>query len=126
MNNNNENFSSVYSANQNDEVLKILKKYQTKNEVPNDFEKLKALDKKVESPAKIISLCFGIIGCLILGAAMSFILLSKVNAISVIAGIAGIGIILFAYPVYKKVQAAGKAKYAEQIISLAQKLKSNN
>ncbi len=89
---------------------------------------LKKLDRKAKSAANLFAFTFGILMTLVLGTGMCFSIGvigngntgSFVTGILLgIVGIAGIGI---NYPIYRKLLASGKQKYAFEIISLANEI----
>lgn len=98
---------------------------------PKDTSKvvaLKKLDAKAKLPANIFTYTFGIIMALIFGTGMclamgqigsgttgSFVLGIIVGVI----GMAGMGV---NYPIYKKLLANGKQKYAYEIMELAKEI----
>ncbi len=92
---------------------------------------LKKLDAKAKMPATIFTYTFGIISALLLGVGMCltmgeigdntlpmFILGIVVGTIGIIG--AGIN-----YPIYKKILAKSKQKYAFEIIQLAKEISDN-
>lgn len=89
---------------------------------------LRKLDAKAKRPASIFTYTFGIIAALILGVGMcltmgqigsgtvgSFVL----GIIIGVIGLAGCGV---NYPIYKKLLAQGKQKYAFEIMELAKEI----
>ena len=89
---------------------------------------LKRLDAKAKNPANIFTYTFGIISSLVLGTGMSLAMgvigggtiLSMVLGIIIgCIGIVGAGI---NYPLYKKILANSKKKYANDIIKLANEI----
>ena len=89
---------------------------------------LKKLDRKAKRPAKITAYILGTVSTLVLGTGMclSMKVIGSGTTMSMIAGIivgltgiAGIGI---NYPIYKKLMADGKKKYAFEIIELAKEI----
>ena len=101
---------------------------------PKDTSKvvaLRKLDAKAKRPANIFTYTFGIVMALIFGAGMclamgqigsgttgSFVLGIAVGVI----GMAGMGV---NYPIYKKLLANGKQKYAFEIMELAKEISEN-
>lgn len=89
---------------------------------------LKKLDKKAKTPANVFAYTFGIVAALVLGTGMS--LAMKVigdgsplmMAIGIIVGVIGIAAAGVNYPIYKKLLAKGKSKYAADIIRLAKEI----
>ena len=98
---------------------------------PKDTSKvvaLKKLDARAKMPATIFTYTFGIIAALITGVGMclSMNVIGNGSTAMFIAGII-IGIIGLAgmginYPIYKKLLANGKQKYAYDIIQLAREI----
>ena len=98
---------------------------------PKDTSKvvaLKKLDAKAKLPANIFTYTFGIIMALVFGTGMclamgqigsgttgSFVL----GVIVGVIGMAGMGV---NYPIYKKLLANGKQKYAYEIMELAKEI----
>lgn len=125
-----EGFSYTYSAKDQEEIKKIREKYQPQEE--NDMSRLRKLDAKVTRKATSISLATGIIGILILGSGMSFIMtdLGKVFGIQGIAamatgiaiGLLGIVMVSVAYPLYCKVLKKEREKAAPEILKITEAL----
>ena len=98
---------------------------------PKDTSKvvaLKKLDARAKLPATIFAYTFGIIAALITGVGMCLSMkvigngstaMFVVGIIIGIIGLAGMGI---NYPIYKKLLANGKQKYAYDIIQLAREI----
>ena len=111
-------------------IDKILAESIAKEYAPKDNSKivaLKKLDKKAKEPAKIFAFTFGIISSLVAGTGMSLAMQVIGSGLAgMIAGIV-IGVIGFVccginYPIYKKLLAKGKAKYAFEIVQLAREI----
>lgn len=88
---------------------------------------LKKLDAKAKAPASIFAYTFGIISALVLGVGMclSMKVLGNSTAtfvIGIIVGLLGIAGASVNYPIYKKLLARGKEKYASDIIRLAKEI----
>lgn len=115
-------FSYTYSAKENAEIKKIREKYIDKQ--ISEFDKLKALDKKVQMSGQIEGLSIGIIGSLIFGIGMCFGLgvFAKSMILAVIFGCIGFGISLAAWPLYKKIHKKTYDKYVPEILELTKKL----
>ena len=98
---------------------------------PKDTSKvvaLRKLDARAKLPATIFTYTFGIIAALVTGVGMCFSMnvigsgtttMFVLGVIVVIVGLAGMGI---NYPIYKKMLAKGKQKYAYEIIELAKEI----
>lgn len=98
---------------------------------PKDTSKvvaLRKLDAKAKMPATIFAYTFGIISALILGVGMclSMGVIGNGSAVmfvlGIIIGIVGLACISVNYPLYKKLLAQGKQKYAFEIVELAKEI----
>ena len=89
---------------------------------------LKKLDAKAKNPANIFAFTFGIISSLVLGTGMSLAMgvIGAGTALTMGLGIAigclGIAGVSTNYPIYKKILANSKKKYAADIIQLAKEI----
>ena len=96
-------FEYTYSATENEEIKRIRKKYMPQTPVESKYNRIKKLDKSVETGALTFSLVVGILGALIFGVGMCCILVWKDLFVPGIAiGITGMIICGCAYPLYKK------------------------
>ncbi|MDY2888075.1 MAG: dihydropteridine reductase [Candidatus Caccosoma sp.] len=91
---------------------------------------LRKLDKKAKMPANIFAYSFGSIMTLVIGVgmcmSMKVIGSSTISFIlGIILGIIGIIGVSINYPIYKKILENSKAKYANDIITLAKKIIEN-
>lgn len=98
---------------------------------PKDTSKvvaLKKLDAKAKRPAAIFTYTFGIIAALILGVGMCLTMdqigdsTTFMYILGIILGIIGIIGVSVNYPIYKKMIAKGKQKYAFEIVQLAKEI----
>ena len=63
-----EKFSYNYSADRNEELRKIREKYEIKNDEEQDkLEKIRAMDRKIETPGKVCGIIFGLFFTFIFG-----------------------------------------------------------
>lgn len=115
-------FSYTYSAKENAEIKQIRDKYLDKP--TSEFDRLKALDRKVQMSGQIKGLSIGIIGSLIFGIGMCFGLgvFTKSIILAIIFGFIGFGISLAAWPLYKKIHKKAYDKYVPEILELTKKL----
>ena len=118
-----------YSAKENTEVQEIRKKYLPREE--SKFEELKRLDYTVQNSGMMESLCAGIGGALVFGLGMCLamqIIGSGIIliALGVLLGIIGMGGMLVAYPVYRKVFDKTKQKLVPRILELTTELSGEN
>ena len=126
----NVSFSYVYSAEEQDEIRKIRKKYEFREEDP--MSKIRKLDNSVTQKATAISLVFGIIGVLIMGSGMSFIMTDLGSVIGMngnvtwilgmITGVMGLILVSLAYPMYNNVLKKEREKVASEILELTEGL----
>ena len=112
-------FSYTYSAPENQEILRIRKKYLAQEE--SKLDELKRLDRLVQNSGVIESLSAGIGGCLIfgLGLCLAMEVIGHMVWLGVILGLVGAVGMLFAYPVYRKRFAQTKLRYTSRILELA-------
>lgn len=123
MNENKENaFNYTYSAEQQDEVKRIRDKYIPHEE--NKLEQLRRLDKSVTQKGTVLSLTVGIIGTLILGIGMCCTLVWEETMFipGIVIGIAGIAVLLVAYPIYRYITKKEREKLAPEILRLTDEL----
>ena len=110
----------MFMSNNDQEFLiqKIRTQYTEKQHT--ELDELKALDAKVKRPANGFAYTYGSIGAITMGAGMSLIM-TEIGTIIVI-GVAGMGMVLSTYPIYKKILNSRKKKYAPEILKLSQKI----
>ncbi len=89
---------------------------------------LKKLDRRAKLPANVFAYTFGVLGALVLGVGMclSMGVVGKSMALAlplgIVIGLAGIAMVSVNYPLYKRLLAKGKEKYAFEIMALAQEI----
>lgn len=98
-----------------------------KDYAPKDSSKivaLKKLDNRAKLPAIIFTYSCGIISALIFGTGMCMAMkvIGNSMTLGIIIGIIGMIGCAVNYPVYKKMLAKGKAKYAYEIVELAREI----
>ncbi len=117
--------------NKNDQeflIQKIRTQYTEKEHT--DIDELKELDKKVKRPANIFAYVFGSISAIVMGSGMSLVMtdISEIVGIrnpmlwGIVIGVAGMLMAIVNYPVYKRILASRRKKYADKIIALSNKL----
>lgn len=117
--------------NQNDQeflVQKIRTQYTEKEHT--QLDELKALDAKVKRPANVFAYIFGGIGAIVMGSGMSLVMTDISTTLGIenpqipgiVIGIVGMGMAIINYPVYKKMLASRRKKYADQVIALSNKI----
>ncbi len=142
--NNNENrpqgegigFNYTYSAKEQAELKKIREKYmaETRSSEIDKMAEIRKLDASVTKGAMIFSLCTGIIGTLIMGLGMSFIMsdLKEIfgshkdlaMALGIVIGLVGMVAVLIAYPLYQHISEKKRKKVAPEILRLTDELMS--
>ena len=98
-----------------------------KDYAPKDSSKiiaLKKLDNKAKLPATIFTYSCGIISALVFGTGMCLAMqvIGNSMVLGIIIGIIGLIGCGINYPIYKKMLAKGKAKYAYEIVELARQI----
>ena len=124
---NKEGFSFTYSAQQQQEVEAIRKKY-----LPQETDKMEQLRRLHAIPtqkAQRAALTVGIIGTLIMGTGMSVCLTdigmplgSLAMLLGIAVGIAGMVLAALAYPVYNRVLKKQRNRIAPEILRLSDEL----
>ena len=114
--------------NRNDQeflVQKIRTQYTEKDHT--QLDELKALDTKVKRPANVFAYVFGSIGAMVMGSGMSLVMtdigtmlgISDAMIPGIMIGIVGLLIAIINYPIYKRILASRRKKYADQIMKLS-------
>lgn len=124
-------FFYTYSAQEQQEVLDIRKKYLPHEE--SLMEKLKALDSQTSRPAKLFAYLYGTVSAIIMGAGMSLVMtdigmilgLTSAMVPGIAIGIIGLGMALTTYPIYKKILEGRKKKFAPEILKISEQLMQN-
>ena len=98
---------------------------------PKDTSKvvaLRKLDAKAKRPASVFTYTFGIIAALIFGTGMC-LAMGQIGSgtpasfvLGIILGIVGMAGMSINYPIYKKLLAQGKQKYAYEIMELVKEI----
>lgn len=117
-----EAFSYTYSAEQQAEVAKIRRKYQPQGE--DSLTKLRRLDRSVTQSGTVASLIVGILGTLIFGSGMSFVMVwpETMFFLGIILGLVGAIPMLCAYPLYRYTVRKAREKIGPEILRLADEL----
>ena len=89
---------------------------------------LRKLDAKAKRPASVFTYTFGIIAALVFGIGMC-LAMGQIGsgttgsfALGIMIGVVGMAGICVNYPIYKKLLAKGKQKYAFEIMELAKEI----
>ena len=119
---NTQGFNYTYSAKEQDEIRRIREKYVTGEE--SKMDKLRRMDKQVTKKGTLCSVIIGVIGTLIMGVGMTFVLelQSSFFVPGIIIGIVGMGFMAVALPVYNLVTQKEREKIAPEILRLTEEL----
>lgn len=124
---NHETFQMTYSAQQQEEIESIRKKYVPAEE--DKMAQLRALDASVGKKAAAPAITVGVLGTLLMGIGMSFAMSDLGNMLGTIAmpvgiafGLLGIGILICAYPLYLRKLQKERERIAPEILRLTDEL----
>ena len=117
--------------NKNDQeflVQKIRTQYTEKEH--SQLDALKELDTKVKRPANVFAYVFGSISAIIMGSGMSLVMtdigtqlgMTETMVPGIVIGVTGMVMAIVNYPMYKKLLASRRKKYADKIIALSDEL----
>ena len=109
-------------------VQKIRTQYTEKQHT--ELDELKELDAKVKRPANVFAYTYGSVSAVIMGAGMSLVMteigtiigISNAMVPGIVVGVVGMAMALSTYPIYKKILAARKKKFAPEILALSDKI----
>lgn len=128
----NEGFQYTYSAREQAELKRIREKYTPTTEVEDKMARLRRLDASVTNTAQAVALVFGIVGTLVLGFGMSFMMTDlaaffgvgegMAMVIGIPVGILGGTLASLAYPLYNAIVKAKRKKLAPEILRLTDEL----
>lgn len=122
-----ERFDYTYSAQQQQEIEHIRRKYLPREE--DKMQQLRNLHSSASQKAQAASIAVGVIGALILGIGMSLIM-TEIGAslgalamiIGILVGLAGMIMVALAYPVYNIVLKKERERIAPEILRLSDEL----
>ncbi len=124
---NEQSFEYTYSAQRQQEIEAIRKKYLPKEE--DKMEQLRKLHHSATRKAQTVSIAIGVIGALVLGAGMSLCMTElglqlggMAMVIGILAGIAGLFMVALAYPMYNRVLKKERERIAPEILRLTDEL----
>ena len=120
-------FEYTYSAERQQEIEAIRKKYLPKEE--DKMEQLRRLHSIPTQKAQAASIAIGVLGTLILGTGMSLCMTELGAAlghlamvIGILAGILGLVMVALAYPLYNAVLRKKRQQIAPEILRLSEEL----
>ena len=123
----NHSFEYTYSAERQQEIEAIRKKYLPKEE--DKMEQLRRLHSIPTQKAQAASIAIGVIGTLILGTGMSLCMTQLGAAlghlammIGILVGVLGLILVALAYPLYNSVLRKERQRIAPEILRLSEEL----
>ena len=123
----NNSFEYTYSAQRQREVEDIRKQYLPKEE--DKLEQLRRLHSIPTQKAQAASLAVGVIGALILGTGMSLCMTELGAALGrlalvlgILIGTIGLIMVVWAYPLYKRILRKERTRIAPEILRLTDEL----
>lgn len=124
---NEQSFQYTYSAERQQEIEAIRKKYLPVEE--DKMEQLRKLHHSATQKAQAVSIGIGALGALVLGTGMSLcmtefglLLGGMAMVIGILAGLAGLFMVALAYPVYNRVLKKERERIAPEILRLTDEL----
>lgn len=125
--NENKTFKMTYSAEQQDELQSIRRKYLAPEE--DKMEQIRALDAKTTTKATMTAITVGVLGTLLMGLGMSLCMSKLGNLLGILAmpvgivlGLAGIALGALAYPLFLHTLKKEREKIAPEILRLTEEL----
>jgi hypothetical protein len=109
-------------------VQKIRTQYTEKQHT--ELDALKELDAKVKRPANVFAYTYGSVSAIVMGSGMSLVMteigatigLASAMVPGIVIGVAGMGMALSTYSIYKGILSSRKKKYAPEILKLSEKI----
>ena len=105
-------------------VETIRKEYQTDVRDEDKFLTLKRMERKVRMPVQLLGIAIGILGILLLGLGLSFVLgsLGDHLLLGTVLGCLGLVALLVNYPLTRFLLERRKRRYGKEILSLTEEL----
>ncbi|MBE6945335.1 MAG: hypothetical protein E7459_04515 [Ruminococcaceae bacterium] len=119
-----DTFRYTYSAGEQTEIRKIREKYAPPADREDKLQRLRRLDASATRKGTIAALILGILGCLILGAGMSMIMVwgEVLFLPGILVGTVGLIAVGVAYPVYGRMVRKQRERLAPEILRLTDEL----
>lgn len=128
MEKNQETFTYTYSAQQQEEIKNIRKKYLAPEE--DKMAQLRKLHHSASQKAQVWALVLGVVGALIMGTGMSLVM-TDIGAVvglnnalipGILIGVIGMIPVALAYPTYNRVLKKERQRIAPEILRLSDEL----
>ena len=117
-----ENFHYSYSAEKQNEIEAIRKKYLPREEQEDKLEQLRRLDAGVTTPGLIASMALGIVSALVFGVGMCCFLVWNRFALGALLCVVGVVGMLAAPWLYRRLVEKRKQQIAPEILRLTDEL----
>lgn len=104
------------------EIESIRNRYAPHSDAEDKRIMIQRLDFLVRSLPIFISVAVCVIGLLVFGTGLAFVLKLKNIPVGVMLGVLGLAIMIIAYPVYKMLYLLNRKRYAGRIIALSDEL----
>ncbi len=121
----NNQFNYTYSApteEERKEIASIRKQYAPVEQTETKLQRLRRLDKLVKNTPTITALTLGIVGCLIFGLGLTFILEWQIWLWGVVCMAVGAIPMAISYPIYKYILTRYKRRYGAEILKLSEEI----
>ena len=120
-----EDFNYTYSAQRQQEIDAIRKKYLPQEEQESKFEQLRKLDAGVTTPGLIVSMALGIFSALVFGVGMCCFLVWNRFILGALLCVIGVIGMLVAPWLYHKLVEKRRQQIAPEILRLTEELSQN-
>ena len=117
-----ENFHYSYSAEKQNEIEAIRKKYLPREEQEDKLEQLRRLDAGVTTPGTIAAMALGIVSALVFGVGMCSFLVWNRFALGALLCVVGVVGMLAAPWLYRRLVEKRKQQIAPEILRLTEEL----
>jgi len=117
-----ENFHYSYSAEKQNEIEAIRKKYLPREEQEDKLEQLRRLDAGVTTPGTIAAMALGIVSALVFGVGMCCFLVWNRFALGALLCVVGVVGMLAAPWLYRRLVEKRKQQIAPEILRLTEEL----
>ena len=117
-----ENFHYSYSAEKQNEIEAIRKKYLPREEQEDKLEQLRRLDAGVTTPGTIAAMALGIVSALVFGVGMCCFLVWNRVALGALLCVVGVVDMLAAPWLYRRLVEKRKQQIAPEILRLTDEL----
>ena len=127
METNKKAFHYTYSAEQQEEIRRIRKRYTAPEE--DKMEQVRRLDRQATDAAQRWAIILGVIGALVLGLGMSLAMTDLAVSLGSMAmylaipiGLCGILLVSLSYPLYRRILKRQRQRIAPEILRLTDEL----